>query len=141
MATDYNSKYSGEQIDALLDMVATSAGGVIVSQGIYIAPFDAGTVESIANNGSDTVFIPLNFIRAIIEKKRILIPFNGEFSNGYVVVIQADGYINEEGGSAEDAGVWLTFIYRNVLYDIYSDNTVEGGGITVASADVTTRQL
>lgn len=250
MATDYNSKYSGPQIDALLDMVAAGVGGVIVSQetyitpftaedvvtitsnetgtifiplalieailtkkrvlipsqtvyggyvaviqaegyiaeegatdagvrlafilknilyvididdavengGItfgynqiissaiasedtYIAPFDAGTVESIANNGNYTLFIPLDLIRAILVKKRVLIPFNSEFGDGYVVVIQADGYIEEGGGSAKNAGVWLTFIHRDILYNISQDDAVVSGGITVSRENVSARQL
>lgn len=113
----------------------------IVSEDTYIAPFDAGIVESIANNGNYTLFIPLDLIRAILVKKRVLIPFNSEFGDGYVVVIQADGYIDEGGGSAKNAGVWLTFIHRGILYNISQDDTVVSGGITVSRENVSARQL
>lgn len=113
----------------------------IVSEDTYIAPFDAGDVESIANNGNYTLFIPLDLIRAILVKKRVLIHFNGEFGNGYVVVIQADGYIDEGGGSAKNAGVWLTFIYRGILYNISQDDAVVSGGISASRENVTARQL
>lgn len=138
---DFNSKYSGEQIDALLDMVAASVGGVIVSQDTYIAPFKAGDVEAIANNGNYTIFIPLDLIRAILVKKRVLIPFDGDYDEGYVEVIQSDGYIYEEGGSVTDAGVYLAFVFRNILYYINIDDAVESGGITVSRDNVTGRQL
>lgn len=128
MAADYNSKYSGEQVDALLDMVAASVGGVIVSQDTYITPFSANDVRDIVNNGDGTLFIPLDLIRAILVKKRVLIPSHYTYG-GYVVVMHAEGYIDEEG--ATDAGVRLTFILGNNLYIIDTDASVENDGITI----------
>lgn len=138
--TDYNGKYSGEQIDALLDMVAASVGGVIVSQDTYITPFTAEDVSDIVNNGDGTLFIPLALIEAILTKKRVLIPSQTAYG-GYVAVIQADGYIGEGGGSAKNAGVWLTFIYRGILYNISQDDAVVSGGISASRENVTARQL
>lgn len=138
--TDYDGKYSGEQIDALLDMVAASVGGVIVSQDTYITPFTAKDVATITSNETGTIFIPLALIEAILTKKRVLIPSQTIYS-GYVVVIQADGYIDEGGGSAKNAGVWLTFIHRGILYNISQDDAVVSGGISASRENVTARQL
>jgi hypothetical protein len=125
---DFNSKYSGEQVEALLDMVAASLGGVIVSQDTYITPFSAYDVSNIVNNGDGTLFIPLALIEAIHTNKRVLIP--SHYTNsGYVVVMHAEGYIAEEG--ATDAGVRLTFIWGNNLYVIDADTSVENDGITI----------
>lgn len=126
--TDYDGKYSGEQIDALLDMVAASVGGVIVSQDTYITPFSANDVSNIVNNGDGTLFIPLALIEAIHTNKRVLIPSHYTYG-GYVVVMHAEGYIAEEG--ATDAGVRLTFIWGNNLYVIDTDTSVENDGITI----------
>lgn len=126
--TDYDSKYSGEQIDALLDMVAASVGGVIVSQDTYITPFTAEDVVTITSNKTGTIFIPLALIEAILTKKRVLIPSHYTYG-GYVVVMHAEGYIAEEG--ATDAGVRLTFIWGNNLYVIDTDTSVENDGITI----------
>ena len=127
---DFNSKYSGEQVEALLDMVAGgNAGGggdiPVISQDIYTAPFTVDDVVSLYNGDIATLSIPIAMIEAVIAKKRVLIPSDYYFGNGYAEFISADGYVNDT-----DAGLLAYFLVLRDLYIIYVDNSIDGDAIT-----------
>lgn len=125
---DYNSKYSGEQVEALLDQVASgNAGGggaPIVSQDTYITPFTVEDVGSLHNGDIATLSIPTALIEAVIAKKRVLIPSEYDFGNGFAELTYAEGYI---GGG--DAGLSVYFFMLSQLYHIYIDEAINGDAL------------
>lgn len=128
---DFNGKYSGEQIDALLDMVAASVGGVIVSQDTYIAPFTVEDVGSLYNGDIATLSIPIALIEAVIAKKRVLVPSNFDFGNGFAELTYAEGYVGEA-----DAGLIAYFFMLREMYSIYIDNAISDGAIIVSKEQI-----
>lgn len=127
---DFNSKYSGEQVEQLLDMVAGgNAGGggdiPVISQDIYIAPFTVDDVVSLYNGDIATLSIPIAMIEAAIAKKRVLIPSEYDFGNGFAELIYAEGYVSDT-----DAGLSAKFFMLRDMYGIYVENTIDGDAIT-----------
>lgn len=123
---DFNSKYTGQQVEDLLDQVASgNAGGGGGDIPIYIAPFTVDDVRSLYNDELATLSIPIAFIEAVIAKKRIFIPSEYDFGNGYAEPIYAEGYVGDT-----DAGLIAYFFVLRDLYAIYVDNPIIGDAIT-----------
>lgn len=132
---DFNSKYSGEQVEQLLDQVASgNAGGggaPIVSQDTYIAPFTVEDVGSLYNGDIATLSIPIALIEAVIAKKRVLIPSNFDFGNGFAELTYAEGYVGEA-----DAGLIAFFFMLREMYSIYIDDAISDGAIIVSKEQI-----
>lgn len=133
---DFNSKYSGEQVEALLDQVASgNAGGggdiPVISQDTYIAPFTVDDVRSLYNGDLATLSIPIALIEAVIAKKRVLIPSNCDLGDGFAELIHAEGYVSDT-----DAGLIAYFFVLRDLYSIYIDTTIIGDAIVINKEDI-----
>jgi hypothetical protein len=132
---DFNSKYTGQQVEDLLDQVASgNAGGggaPIVSQDTYIAPFTVEDVGSLYNGGIATLSIPIALIEAVIAKKRVLIPSNFDFGNGFAELTYAEGYVAEA-----DAGLIAFFFMLREMYSIYIDDAISDGAIIVSKEQI-----
>lgn len=132
---DFNSKYTGQQVEDLLDQVASgNVGGSdapIVSQDTYIAPFTVEDVALLHNGGIATLSIPIALIEAVIAKKRVLIPSNYDFGNGFAELTYAEGYVGEA-----DAGLIAFFFMLREMYSIYIDDAISDGAIIVSKEQI-----
>lgn len=132
---DFNSKYTGPEVEDLLDRVASgNAGGgdaPIASQDTYIAPFTVEDVGSLYNGDIATLSIPIALIEAVIAKKRVLIPSEYDYGNGFAELTYAEGYIGEA-----DAGLSAFFFMLTELYHIYIDDAISDGAIIVNKENV-----
>ena len=120
---DFNSKYTGQQVEDLLDQVASGEIGD-GSDDTYITPFTVEDVANLYNGNIATLSIPTALIEAVIAKKRVLIPSEYDFGNGFAELTYAGGYI---GGG--DAGLCAYFFMMAELYHIHIDDGISDGAI------------
>jgi hypothetical protein len=107
------------------NIFATLIKGVDGGSGdIYITPFTVEDVASLYDGDIATLSIPTALIEAVIAKKRVLIPSEYDFGNGFAELTYAEGYI---GGG--DAGLCVYFFMMGYLYQIYIDNYISDGAI------------
>lgn len=127
---DFYSKYSGEQIEALLDYIANGGevpeGGGAVGSDVYVTTFTVEELRYLNDNPDTVISVPVDIINAITEKRVILVP-DTTAGLGYVVATYAYGVTTD----GIDAMLVLTLhtsngdvININANRSIEDDNTI-----------------
>lgn len=106
------------------------------SEDTYITPFTVEDVANLYNGNIATLSIPTALIEAVIAKKRVLIPSEYDFGNGFAELTYAEGYI---GGG--DAGLSAYFFMMTYLYHIYLDEAISGDAIIANKEHVSLIQV
>lgn len=132
---DFNSKYSGEQVESLLDYIANGGevpeGGGAVGSDVYVTTFTVEALRYLNDNPDTTISVPVDIINAITEKRVILVP-DTTAGLGYVVATYAYG-VTVDG---TDAMLALTLHTRNGdVISIESDNSIEDDNTIILYAN------
>jgi hypothetical protein len=88
--TDYNSKYTGEQVESLLDMVASND----IPKETYLADFTMFSLRQGMNNGGQVNCDMNSLIEAMTANKTILVREDEE-SDGFKGVCVLNGYAED----------------------------------------------
>lgn len=127
---DFYSKYSGKQIENLLDRIANGGevpeGGGAVGSDVYVTTFTVEELRYLNDNPDTVISVPVDVINAITEKRVILVP-DTTAGLGYVVATYAYGVTTD----GIDAMLALTLhtingdvININADKSIEDDNTI-----------------
>ena len=130
---DFNSKYTGQQVEDLLDQVASGGGEVVTKDNIYVATFSTEDLEALMDDTASVLSIPIDFIRAVADKKTILIPTGGAYGNGYAVVTEASGYI---AAAYDMAGVTFSVLVGRNIISVDQDNDIVDGALLITHENI-----
>lgn len=130
---DFNSKYSGEQVEAILDAVANGeagGGGGGGDDNVYITDFKVVDFELLKGGKIEELQIDsVALSEAIIAKKTILVPYDDGYVGGYSLllgeVVNTDIYFSVY---THQAWVYYCEVLEGVIYGFYvyaKDLTVE----------------
>lgn len=133
---DFYSKYSGEQVETLLDIVnqGGGGGGVVVKEDTYTANFTIQQLRMYAGTELFSLSIPIDFIDAVIAGKIILIPY--EFglvglSGSYAIILSASAYKNDT-----NIGCTATIYTDNEKISFSADAPIDSNSVTLSGANI-----
>lgn len=132
---DFNSKYSGQQVEQLLDRIANGGevpeGGGTVGSDVYVTTFTVEELRYLNDNPDTTISVPVDIINAITEKRVILVP-DTTAGLGYVVATYAHGVTTD----GIDAMLALTLHTRNGdVISIEADTSIEDDNTIILYAN------
>lgn len=112
---------AGHVVGVISTPMSSGGGGgeVVIKDNIYVATFSTEDLGALMDDTASILSIPIDFIRAVVDKKTILIPTGGEYGNGYAVVTDASGY-----ETAYDAGVGFSVLVGRNIISVVQDNDI-----------------
>lgn len=105
------------------DAINAGGGGgeVVINDNIYVATFSTQDLEALMDDTASVLSIPIDFIRAVVDKKVILMPTGRGYGNGYAVVTDASGYV---GYDYSIAGVAFSVLVGRTTISVDQDNDI-----------------
>lgn len=126
----------GRTVEDAIKQIGTGGGGggeVVINDNIYVATFSTQDLEALMDDTASVLSIPIDFIRAVVDKKVILIPTGGEYGNGYAVVTDASGYA---GYDYSTAGVAFSVLVGRTTISVDQDNDIVDDALLINHDDI-----
>lgn len=117
------------------DAINAGGGGgeVVIKDNIYVATFSTEDLEALRDDTASVLSIPIDFIRAITDKKTILMPTGRGYGNGYAVVTEVSGYI---GVAFDTAAVTFSVLVGRNIISVDVDNDIVDDALLITPGDI-----